>query len=75
MPLDLKSFAVGKANGGGGEPGEIVTEKLSVKANGTYIAPSGKAYTPVVVNVKPTYSVQDETLFISGMVKSEVLYI
>lgn len=31
--------------------GDITTESLSVTANGTYTAPSGKAYTPVNVNV------------------------
>jgi len=30
---------------------EITTEPLSVTENGTYTAPSGKAYTPVTVNV------------------------
>lgn len=30
---------------------EITTEELNVTANGTYTAPRGKAYTPVVVNV------------------------
>lgn len=31
--------------------GNITIEPLSVSANGTYTAPSGKAYSPVVVNV------------------------
>lgn len=35
----------------GGEPTPITTESLSVTSNGTYTAPAGKAYTPVVVNV------------------------
>ena len=34
-------------NGGGG----VDVESLSVTANGTYTAPTGKAYSPVVVNV------------------------
>lgn len=34
-----------------GGQGEITTEGLSVTENGTYTAPEGKAYTPVVVNV------------------------
>ena len=37
--------------GVGGEPTPITTESLSVTSNGTYTAPAGKAYTPVVVNV------------------------
>ena len=32
--------------------GDITTEGLSVTENGTYTAPEGKAYTPVVVNVQ-----------------------
>ena len=36
-------------SGGGG--GDITVESLSVTANGTYSAPSGKAYSPVTVNV------------------------
>ena len=37
-----------KLNGGGGE---ITVEGLSVTENATYTAPTGKAYSPVVVNV------------------------
>ena len=33
--------------------GDITTESLSVTENGTYTAPSGKAYTPVTVEVEP----------------------
>ena len=36
-----------KLSGGGG--GEITVEGLNVEENGTYTAPSGKAYSPVVV--------------------------
>ena len=39
--------ATGTASGGG----DITTEALNVTQNGTYTAPSGKAYTPVAVNV------------------------
>lgn len=34
------------------ESGGITTEALSITQNGTYTAPSGKAYTPVTVNVE-----------------------
>lgn len=37
--------------GGKIEPTEIEVEPLSVTQNGTYTAPTGKAYSPVVVNV------------------------
>lgn len=40
-----------KLNGGGG--GDITVESLSVTENGTYTAPSGKAYSPVTVEVEP----------------------
>lgn len=33
--------------------GDITTESLSVTQNGIYTAPSGKAYTPVIVSVAP----------------------
>ena len=36
-------------SGGGG--GDITVESLPVTENGTYTAPSGKAYSPVTVNV------------------------
>lgn len=57
MALDLKSFAIGKANGGGG--GGITVEKLTATENGTYTAESGKAFNPVVVDVpEPTGSIE-----------------
>ena len=37
--------------GVGGNPPTITTESLTVTSNGTYTAPRGKAYTPVIVNV------------------------
>lgn len=37
--------------GGTVEPTEIEVEPLSVTTNGTYTAPAGKAYSPVMVNV------------------------
>lgn len=46
----IREIALAKAIGGGGGGG-VTPEPLSVTANGTYTAPSGKAYTPVTVNV------------------------
>ena len=49
----IKSIALAKMVGGGGEPGDITVQALNVNANGQYTAPSGKAYSPVNVNVAP----------------------
>ena len=49
MSFDPVSYAMGKATGGGGSSVEV--ESLSVTENGTYTAPSGKAYSPVTVAV------------------------
>ena len=51
-------------SGGGEGGGDITVEALSVTENGTYTAPSGKAYSPVTVNVpsdftKATVSITD----------------
>ncbi len=56
MSFDPISYAMGKQAGGGG--GGVTVEPLSVTENGTYTAPSGKAYSPVTVNVTaPTPSI------------------
>ena len=47
--------------GGTVTPVEIEVEPLSVTQNGTYTAPTGKAYTPVTVNVSGGGSVQYDT--------------
>ena len=47
--------------GVGGEAPQITTESLNVTENGTYTAPTGKAYTPVVVNVSGGGSIQTDT--------------
>lgn len=52
MPFDVVSFGAGKKSGGGGGSGDIKTQPLNISENGTYTAPSGRAYTPVNVNVK-----------------------
>lgn len=43
-------------SGGGEGGGDITVESLSVTENGTYTAPSGKAYSPVTVNVPSDFS-------------------
>lgn len=47
MGFDPVSYLMGSKNGGGG--GGVTVEPLSVAENGTYTAPSGKAYSPVTV--------------------------
>ena len=46
--------------GGPGGGGEITRERLDVDQNGTFTAPAGKAYTPVVVAVPNSYAAADE---------------
>ena len=48
--MDLFDIVVARKLSGGGGGGTTV-EALSVTQNGTYTAPSGKAYSPVTVNV------------------------
>ena len=49
MSFDVTSYAMGKqARGGGG----VTVEPLSVTENGTYTAPSGKAYSPVTAKIR-----------------------
>lgn len=50
MSFDPVSYLMGKQAGGGGGGG-VTVEPLSVSENGTYTAPTGKAYSPVNVNV------------------------
>lgn len=52
-------------NGGGGG-GDITVKQLNVSSNNTYTAPSGKAYSPVVVDVPNTYAVGDEGKVVSN---------
>ena len=52
MSFDVTSYIMGRQAGGGG--GGVTVEPLSVTENGTYTAPSGKAYSPVTVDVAPT---------------------
>ena len=45
--IDILSFLLGKKMTGS----NVEIESLSVTENGTYTAPTGKAYSPVTVNV------------------------
>lgn len=58
----LLGFGAGKAASGGG----VDVEALSVTANGTYTAPTGKAYSPVNVNVPNSYAAADEGKVVSN---------
>lgn len=65
--MDISSFILGLKMGGGGGGGSSVTvESLSVTENGTTTAPTGKAYSPVVVNVPNSYSAGDEGKVVSN---------
>lgn len=47
----IREIALAKAIGGSGGGGGITVEPLTVTENGTHTAPTGKAYSPVTVNV------------------------
>lgn len=49
--LQLASRFNKLVEGGGGGGESVIVEPLSVTENGTYSAPSGKAYSPITVNV------------------------
>lgn len=68
----IREIALAKAIGGGGEPGDITVQSLNVIANGQYTAPSGKAYSPVNVNVQPT--LQSKTVTENGTVTPDQGY-
>lgn len=53
-------------NGGGGGGGDITVVSKSIGANGTYTAPSGKAYSPVTVDVPNSYAAGDEGKVVSN---------
>lgn len=49
-----------------GSGGDITVESLSVTENGEHTAPSGKAYSPVTVNVPNSYAAGDEGKVVSN---------
>lgn len=61
--FDVVSYLMGVKSGGGGD---ITVVSKSITANGTYTAPSGKAYSPVTVNVPNSYAAGDEGKVVSN---------
>ena len=61
----LNSGVFGEGEGGGGD---VTIEPLSVNKNGIYTAPSGKAYSPVTVDVfkMQTFATKLDSAFSSG---------
>ena len=60
MKIDTNALIMAQVLCGGGS--SVTVEPLSVTANGEYTAPTGKAYSPVTVNVsgsKPSYLISD----------------
>lgn len=65
--FDILSYLMGKQDGGGGGGGgDITVVSKSIDANGTYTAPSGKAYSPVIVDVPNSYTAGDEGKVVSN---------
>lgn len=60
-------------SGGGEGGGDITVEALSVTENGTYTAPSGKAYSPVTVNVPSDFSTAHVTFINSDNTKQYIV--
>lgn len=65
MPYDTASYILGQRAGGGGGS-DVTVEALDVTENGTTTAPSGKAYSPVTVNVPNSYGAGDEGKVVSN---------
>ena len=64
--FDMLAYLMGKAAGGGGGGGDVTVESKSISSNGTYTAPSGKAYSPVTVSVPNSYAAGDEGKVVSN---------
>ena len=62
--FDLVSYEMGRLDAGGG--GDVTVESKSIGANGTYTAPTGKAYSPVNVSVPNSYAAGDEGKVVSN---------
>lgn len=56
--MDFYDTLLAEKLGGGGGGSSVTVEELSVTQNGTYTAPTGKAYSPVNVNVSGGSSVE-----------------
>ena len=63
-PSEMSGAILAIPTGGGG--GDITVESKSITANGEYTAPSGKAYSPVTVNVPNSYTAGDEGKVVSN---------
>lgn len=62
----IRALAIAKATAGG-SGGGVTVEALTATENKTYTAPSGKAYSPVTVNVPNSYAAGDEgKIVVSG---------
>ena len=64
--MSYYDILLAKQLSGGGGGGDITVESLSVTANGTYSAPTGKAYSPVEANVPNSYTASDEGKVVSS---------
>ena len=62
----IRVLAIAKATAGG-SGGDVTVEALTATENKTYTAPSGKAYSPITVNVPNSYAAGDEgKIVVSG---------
>lgn len=64
--LDPKKIILTQIFEGGGGGSSVEVEPLSITANGTYTAETGKAYSPVTANVPNSYAAGDEGKVVSN---------